>query len=109
MRVEDSSYPLMGTKIVLDEEKIKQEGKYNLDEMYAKIDEMAKACNMQKHDKYTYYAIRGNKSLSDLGIFIWSYLMEAKWITTNVKEWEWLDEEEGNESLMNKAKEYSKK
>ncbi|MDA3046449.1 hypothetical protein OFO10_04690 [Campylobacter sp. VBCF_06 NA8] len=109
MRVEDSSYPLMGTRIVLDEEKIKQEGKYNLDEMYAKIDEMAQVCNMQKHDRHTFYAIKGEKSLSDLGIFIWSYLMKAKWVTTNVKEWVWLDEDEGDESLMDKAKEYSRK
>ena len=96
----------MGTKIVLDEEKIKQEGKYNLDEMYAKIDEIAKICNMQKHDKHTYYAIKGNKSLGDLGLFVYDYLMETKWFITNIKEWWWLDEDDGDESLLEDIKEY---
>ena len=101
---ENSNYPLMGTRFVLDEERIKQDGKYNLDQMYEKIDVAAKSCNMQKHDKNTYYAVKGINSLSDLGSFVYTQLIRCDWFVKYVKEWEWLDEEDGNETLMNDIK-----
>ncbi|EIA3709889.1 hypothetical protein K7F24_001000, partial [Campylobacter jejuni] len=42
------AYPLLGTRIVLDEEKILKEGKYNLEDMYKMIDEYAKESGMIK-------------------------------------------------------------
>ncbi|MDA3054696.1 MULTISPECIES: hypothetical protein [unclassified Campylobacter] len=51
MRGENSTYPLMGTRFVLDEEKILREGKYRPKTLYAQIDKIAKECNMQKQDK----------------------------------------------------------
>jgi len=42
------AYPLLGTKIVLDEEKILKEGKYNLEDMYKTIDEYAKELDTQQ-------------------------------------------------------------
>lgn len=49
------AYPLLGIKIVLDEEKILKEGKYNLESMYKAIDEFAKESGMIKIDKEVYH------------------------------------------------------
>ncbi|MDA3062947.1 MULTISPECIES: hypothetical protein [unclassified Campylobacter] len=100
MRDENSTYPLLGTKIVLDEAKIKQEGKYSVDELWSRIDKIANSCNMQKSDTNTYYAVRGENGFSSLGSFVYVYLIKEKWFIDNVKEWLWLDEEEGNEDLI---------
>ncbi|MBJ6739186.1 hypothetical protein JG667_02130, partial [Campylobacter jejuni] len=54
------AYPLLGTRIVLDEEKILKEGKYNLEDMYKMIDEYAKESGMIKIDKETYHC-KGDK------------------------------------------------
>ncbi|MDA3052421.1 hypothetical protein OFO01_03055 [Campylobacter sp. JMF_01 NE2] len=100
MSGENSTYPLMGTRFVLDEEKILREGKYRPETLYAQIDKIAAKCNMQKADKNTYYAIRGENGFSDLGSFAYVYLIKEKWFIDNVKEWLWLDEEEGDEDMM---------
>lgn len=94
------AYPLLGTKIVLDEEKILKEGKYDLNDMYKTIDEMAENCKLIKKDKYTYYCIGDKNDLAHLGNFIYGGLMEEIWFTKNVKEWIWISEKEGNEELI---------
>lgn len=96
----DDEYLLMGTHFVLDEDKILREDRYDLEGMYEKIAEMAKEAGLIKIDKNTYHC-RGDKyDLACLGVFVYKWLMKCEWFCQNVKEWTWIDEEEGNESLM---------
>ncbi|MCR6572329.1 hypothetical protein CINS5915_02535 [Campylobacter insulaenigrae] len=98
------AYPLLGTKIVLDEEKILKEGKYNLKDLYKTIDEYAKESGMIKIDKETYHCKGDKYDLGCLGMFIHYNLLECDWFTLNVKEWTWLSEKEGNIDLIAKNK-----
>ena len=50
------AYPLLGTKIVIDEEKVLREKKYKLDVIYEYLDKLAKQCNLIKIDKNTFHA-----------------------------------------------------
>ena len=99
-------YPLLGTRIVLDEEKILKEGKYDLEKMYALIDEVALETGLIKIDKHTYHCKGNEKDLACLGIFLYKNLIRCDWFTLNVKEWYWLSEKEGNKDLIatNKAR-----
>ena len=45
------AYPLLGTKIVIDEEKVLREKKYKLDVIYEYLDQLAKQCDLIKIDK----------------------------------------------------------
>lgn len=92
--------PLLGTRIVLDEEKILREERYDLEAMYRLIDKLAKESGLIKIDKYTYHCRGDEKDLACLGVFVWKNLMKNSWLTLNVKEWDWLSEKEGNESLI---------
>lgn len=76
-----------GIKIVMNEEKIINENKYSLEEIYNKIDELAEFARMKKIDKYNY--ISKNDTPSDLGCFVWSNLNKRSWFIENVKEWLW--------------------
>ncbi|BAM12545.1 MULTISPECIES: hypothetical protein [Helicobacter] len=91
---------LLGTRIVLDEEKILKENKYDLDRMYEIIDELAKESGLIKIDKHTYHCKGNDKDLACLGIFVYNNLIDCKWFTLNVKEWDWISEKEGNETLI---------
>ena len=93
-------YPLLGTRIVLDEEKILREGKYDLEKMYEMIDELAEYSGLIKIDKYTYHCKGDKNDLACLGILVYTNLMKANWFTLKVKEWDWLSEKEGNETLI---------
>jgi len=42
------AYPLLGTKIVIDEEKVLREKKYKLDVIYEYLDKLAEQCNLMK-------------------------------------------------------------
>ena len=94
------TYPLLGTKIVLDEEKIIKENLYDLTKMYEFIDSIAYDCNLIKIDKYTYHCKGDKYDLSNVGLFFFHYLMKKEWFTKNVQEWTWISEKEGNESLI---------
>jgi len=76
-------------KIVMDEEKIIREDKYDLDEMYQIIDEIAELTNMKKLNKY--YYISKDDRLENLGAFAIFSLSEKEWFMENVKEWTWFD------------------
>ena len=93
-------YPLLGTKIVLDEEKILREKQYDLDKMYSLIDEMAYNSGLIKIDKHTFHCKGDEKDLACLAILIYNNLIECDWFTLNVKEWTWISEKEGNETLI---------
>ncbi len=95
------AYPLLGTRFILDEEKILREDKYDLEKMYAKIEKMAEQCGLIKIDKNTYHCKGNEEDLGRLGAFIYNGLMECDWFTLNVKQWDWLSEKEGNETLLN--------
>lgn len=82
-----------GIKIVMDEEKILREAKYSLEEIYKSIDDLAEFSRMKKIDKYNY--VSKNDTPSDLGCFVWSNLEEQNWFIENVKEWLWLDKDDG--------------
>lgn len=101
-----NKYPLLGTRIMLDEEKILKEGKYDLEKMYALIDEVALETGLIKIDKHTYHCKGNEKDLACLGIFLYKNLIRCDWFTLNVKEWYWLSEKEGNKDLIatNKAR-----
>jgi|GEM_PF-286049 len=72
-------------KIVMDEEKILRENRYDLDEMYKVIDEIAEATDMKKLNKY-YYISKDDK-LENLGAFTIFSLKREDWFRENVKEW----------------------
>ena len=96
-----------GIKIVMDEEKILREGKYTLEEIYKNIDYLAEFSRMKKIDKF--YYVSKNDTPSDLGCFVWSNLEEQDWFIENVKEWLWLDKEEGIDNILEVSKEFKAK
>ena len=89
-----------GTRIVMDEDKIRREGKYDLDKVYQNIDELAEYAGIIKKNKYTYICQGNEKDLAALAIFNFHKLVEAEWFTKNVKEWTWINKEEGDENLI---------
>lgn len=92
-----------GTKIVMDEEKILKKG-LNLNEIYAKIDELAQKSNMIKKDKFTYVCKGNEQDLSNMGVFNMLFLPEYENFTRNVKEWLWLSPSEGVSDMINFTK-----
>ena len=50
-----------------------------------------------------------NDTPSDLGCFVWSNLEEQDWFIDNVKEWLWLDKEEGIDNILEVSKEFKAK
>ena len=99
------AYPLLGTRFILDEEKILKEDKYDLNKMYEIIEEMANQCGLIKIDKNTYHCKGDREDLGRLGVFIHRGLVKSDWFTLNVKEWEWLSEKEGNSDMISFCKE----
>ncbi len=95
-----------GTRIVLDEEKIKREGKYNLKEIYKNIDDIAEEAGLIKKNKYTYICKGDEKDLAALAVFNFQNLVEEEWFTKNVKEWTWINKKEGNENLIEVCKKH---
>lgn len=100
------TYPLLGTKIVLDEEKIAKEGKYNMDNLYQQIENYAKENDLIKIDRNTY---RGKCDRNDLNrLFIFIHLVrEDISLTTNMKQWLWTKENEKDLDIIAKSKSYN--
>ena len=95
---------LLGSKIVLDEEKILRENIYDLEKMYSLIDEMASDSGLVKIDKHTYHCKGNEQDLACLGIFIHDYLKSAEWFLGNVKEWIWISEREGDLDIIERER-----
>ena len=72
------AYPLLGTKIVIDEEKVLREKKYNLSAMYEYLDELGKQCDLIRIDKNTFHAKGNENDLSNLGTFIYDNASEKE-------------------------------
>ncbi len=95
-----------GTRIVMDEDKIRKEGKYDLDKLYQNIDELAEHAGLIKKNKYTYICQGNEKDLAALGIFNFMNLVKQEWFTKNVKEWIWIDRKEGDTDLISTCKQH---
>ena len=94
------AYPLLGTKIVIDEEKVLREKKYNLSAMYEYLDELGKQCDLIRIDKNTFHAKGNENDLANLGLFVYKHAIKNEWITKNVKEWVWISQKEGNNDII---------
>ena len=57
----------IGTRIVMDEDKIRKEGKYDLEKIYKDIDELADNTGLIKKNKYTYICQGNEKDLAENG------------------------------------------
>lgn len=79
-------HSLLGTRIVLDEEKILRENKYDLSKMYELIDEITKDFGLIKIDKHAYHCKGNDKDLACLGICVYKNLIDYDWFTLNIKE-----------------------
>ena len=95
------AYPLLGTKIVIDEDKVLREKKYKLDVIYEYLDKLAQQCNLIRIDKNTFHAKGNEKDLANIALFVCKYAVENEWLT---KEWIWISENSGNEDMMAKFK-----
>lgn len=92
---------MLGTKIVMDEDKILKEYKHDLSKVYKAIDEYANECGLMKQDKFTYICREDDEQdFPHLMKFTHLILMKSLWFRENVKEWIWLDDEEGNSDLI---------
>lgn len=104
-KIKDDIPHKFGVKIIMDEDKIKRDKIYTLDEVYSAIDKIAKKSKMTKIDKFHYIPTNGDPSFC--GVFTYCYLQHQEWFVKNVKEWIWIDkeEEEGNEDILQCLKE----
>ena len=94
------AYPLLGTKIVIDEEKGLREKKYKLDVIYEYLDRLTKQCDLIKVDKNTFHAKGNENDLANLGLFVYKHAIKNEWITKNVKEWVWISQKEGYSNII---------
>ncbi|WP_334088817.1 hypothetical protein [Helicobacter typhlonius] len=100
---------IFGTRFELDEEKILREDIYDLQDMYAKIEEFAiKRAGLTKVSK-NHYEFRGEKNAqAHLGILVFNCLLHCDWFTKNVKNWEWLGDS-NNENYVGDMIEFFKR
>ncbi|PSM52739.1 hypothetical protein CBLAS_0859 [Campylobacter blaseri] len=88
----------IGVRLLLDEEKIKREGKYSVDELYAKIDDLAKGI-LIKRDNHIYEAPSDRNDLANIMIFTATRLSRRQWFVDNCKEMAFL-ETDGDKDLQ---------
>ena len=100
MKGKTMAYPLLGTKIVIDEEKVLREKKYRLDVIYEYLDKLAQQCNLIRIDKNTFHAKGNENDLANVGLFVYKHAIKNEWITKNVKEWTWISQREGNSNII---------
>ena len=94
------TYQLLGTKIVIDEEKVLREKKYKLDVIYEYLDRLAEQCNLIRIDKNTFHTKGDENDLANLGLFVYKHAIKNEWITKNVKEWVWISQKEGDSNII---------
>ena len=76
----------MKMKIVFDEEKIRREGKYDVDKMYASIDKSFEELDIPKVDRGVYQAKGKSKDFSRfMGAILG--LSKAEWVMDNISDW----------------------
>lgn len=89
---------MVGTRFVLDEEKVLREQKYDLEAMYRVVDEVAKKAQLKKIAK-NHYVFEGKDDLAHLGIFVFNHMSKYEWFTKNLISWTWMDED-GDDDLI---------
>lgn len=87
-----------GIQILMNEEKIINENKYDLNSIYNEIDRLAEFAGMRKIDKYNYTS--KNDSPSELGCFVFSNLQECEWFMQNIKKITWFDPKDGIQDIL---------
>lgn len=103
-KIKDDIPHKFGVKIIMDEDKIKKEKIYTLDEVYSAIDRIAVKSKMTKIDKFHYIPTNGDPTFC--GVFNYCYLEEQEWFMQNVKEWISVDKEEGSKNIINFLEEW---
>ena len=99
---------MRGTKFTLDEEKILRDGEYDLDSIYETIEEIAtKRAKLTKVAK-NHYVTEHKNGAAHLGILIYNHLARSNWFTTNVKEWTWENDKEGDSDIIELLKQHNK-
>ncbi|PSM53151.1 hypothetical protein CBLAS_1756 [Campylobacter blaseri] len=83
-----------GVKIILDEEKIKRENKYDIDKLYSVLAKYAERNHLIVKDKNTFVCPGTQHDLAYLGNYVYDYLAKLEWLPDNIKEWTWFWEEE---------------
>jgi len=79
----------MKMKIKVDEEKVEKYSEYTINEMYKRIDNIAKRANITKKDKDGFYI--GNNNAQDYSNFgkIIICLNDSEWFIPYIDEWLW--------------------
>lgn len=98
---------MFGTRFELDEEKIKREGLYDLEDMKRAIDEVAVDSRLIKVSDGHYITEGKDTDMGYLGVFILRHMINYEWFTKNVKTWEWLDDD-GVDDIIKISKENNK-
>ena len=80
---------MMKMKITIDERKAKVDSEYTIEEMYEKIDNIAKRANITKKGKDGFYI--GNNNAQDYSNFgkIIIDLNDSEWFIPYIDEWLW--------------------
>lgn len=98
----------MSMKIVLDEDKIRREGKYDADKMYERIDKAFARLDIPKVRKGVY---RGTGKSKDHAHFmsLCMGLTDADWFMENAAKWLWKKEDGGVEDVIYETNKFYRK
>ncbi len=90
---------MMKMKIKLDEQKVKENSKYTVDEMYKKIDNLANEVNITKKEgKYIYIGNNDRYDFANFGRMIIA-LGNCDWYKNCIEEWLWCDDYEVDDMI----------
>ncbi len=80
---------MMKMKITIDEERVNLYSEYSVDEIYDKIEDIARSANITKKDKDGFYL--GNDNSQDFANFgkIIIVLNDSQWFIPYIDEWLW--------------------
>ena len=90
---------MMRMKIKLNEAKAKEDGKYTLDEMYKRIDNLANEVNITKKEgKHIYIGNNDRYDFASFGRMIIA-LGNCDWYKKCIEEWLWYDDYEVDDMM----------
>ncbi|GHU58512.1 hypothetical protein FACS1894133_3400 [Clostridia bacterium] len=92
--------PKMKMKIVFDEDKIRREGKYDIDKMYASVDKSFADWGIPKIGRGVYQSSGKQKDYSRFMSFCMG-LSDVGWFVDNISDWIW--ENNGNDQDVIKS------
>lgn len=77
-------------KVVIDDEKLESQGKYNVADFHNHLDKMFAKFDIKQTEEHIYTGSEEDESyMALIGI-----LLDCEWFMNYVKEWVWIDEEE---------------